>query len=386
MTLLRHRSPRRLLLVALACEAALALLLAVVQVFWAHSLVRFFLAISSSHVFTAAATLSADVCKPRAKLLTSSLFEIWWSLGIISISVFGNFPLNWTCLQAVVSLPSFALLLPCLLLLPESPRWLVSRGRLEEALAEWQRGAALNKQSGLLPARSALLQRLAHQSTAMHSQRKAERSAWLPPEEGRRSRHVATLVAAHLAFGCVTNTFFGSILNVRNWGTPGMLGLSIGEATAGVSGVAGILLGALLSTRCPRPLLWLGVLLLAGGATGHCAHLVRRTEDGIPYGVKVTLFALVERVAVAAAVPIINNCVPPLVPAAQRPSLVFSCVLFGRICLFAAPFVGNLVVFGEAFPLTAFGLQLITAGVCCSALSLLAEAGAKPAESAPSKF
>lgn len=57
LRLLPRAGPRRLLLCALACEAVLALLLAVVQVFWAHALVRFLLAIASAHLFTAAATL-----------------------------------------------------------------------------------------------------------------------------------------------------------------------------------------------------------------------------------------------------------------------------------------------------------------------------------------
>lgn len=139
---------------------------------------------------------------------------------------------------------------------------------------------------------------------------------------------------------------------------------------AGVSGTAGFAIGTLLSTRSSRPLLWLGLLLLCGGTAGLFAHLVQRTESGeharryqypalstnapvhlgpspapagMPYGAKVTLFALAERVAVAAAVPTLNNSVPPLVATTQRSSFVFSCVLFGRICLFAAPFVGNLV-------------------------------------------
>ncbi|KAE8742796.1 hypothetical protein FOCC_FOCC011654, partial [Frankliniella occidentalis] len=81
--------------------------------------------------------------------------------------------------------------------------------------------------------------------------------------------------------------------------------------------------------------------------------------------------ALAERVAVALAVPTIAQCVPPLFAAPQRTSLVFSCILFGRICLLAAPFVGNLVVYGEALPLTAFGLQLVLAGLCALALALL---------------
>ncbi|KAJ1531531.1 hypothetical protein ONE63_000206 [Megalurothrips usitatus] len=145
-----------------------------------------------------------------------------------------------------------------------------------------------------------------------------------------------------------------------------MLGLSVGEAAAGVSGIVGFCVGTALSLRCGRPLLWLGLGLLAAGGAGLCAHLVGRQP------LLITLLALAERVAVSAAVPTLNNCSPQLVPPAQRASLTFSCLLFGRVCLFAAPFVGNLVVYGEAFPLTAFALQLILAGVCSLILVLLA--------------
>ncbi|KAK3931866.1 Organic cation transporter protein [Frankliniella fusca] len=382
MRLLRDHSPRTVLLAALTAEACLALLLAGVQVFWAHSTVRFFLAIASSHLFTAAATLSADVCTGRARVLTLSLYEIWWSIGIIAISVFGSYAPNWTCLQALVSLPSFALILPCALLLPESPRWLVQRGRVEEAVVLWERAAGVNGQRQELPGQAALRARLEQHAAAARAQRRAERSAWSFPEleaQGSaagpsRCHHLAKLAAAHLLFGCVTNTFFGSILNVRNWGTPGMLGLSVGEATAGVSGIAGFLLGTALLTRCRRPVLWLGVVLVACGFAGQLAHLVGPDgPDGqtVPRAVQVTLCALVERVAVALALPTIINCVPPLFPAPQRPSLIFSCVLFGRICLLAAPFVGNLVVYGEALPLTAFGLQLVLAGLSALVLEIL---------------
>ncbi|XP_052127191.1 organic cation transporter protein-like [Frankliniella occidentalis] len=379
MRLLRDCSPRTVLLLALVAEACLALLLSVVQVFWAHATVRFFLAISSAHLFTSAATLSGDVCTGRAKMLTASLYEIWWSIGIIAISVFGGYALNWTCLQALVSLPSFSLIVPCALLLPESPRWLVQRGRLDEAVAVWERGARTNGVDGqVLPPRAALIARLEQQAAAARAHRRAEHSAWscpAIPERGGaaagRCRHLVKLLAAHVLFGCVTNTFFGSILNVRNWGTPGMEGLSTGEATAGVSGILGFLLGTVLLTRCSRPLLWLGAVLVACGSAGQLAHLVGPGGGAVPCGVQVTLCALAERVAVALAVPTIAQCVPPLFAAPQRTSLVFSCILFGRICLLAAPFVGNLVVYGEALPLTAFGLQLVLAGLCALALALL---------------
>lgn len=69
-------------------------------------------------------------------------------------------------LQAVLSFPSFALLLPCLLL-PESPRWLVSRGQVELAADTWERAAALNRHTPLLPPN--LSQQLAQQATAASS-------------------------------------------------------------------------------------------------------------------------------------------------------------------------------------------------------------------------
>lgn len=65
-----------------------------------------------------------------------------------------------------------ALVLPCLLLLPESPRWLVSRGLVERAAVEWSRAATVNGQTHLLPPEPQLVQCLSQHAAAERALRK----------------------------------------------------------------------------------------------------------------------------------------------------------------------------------------------------------------------
>ncbi len=65
--------------------------------------------------------------------------EFAWAFGYAILPLIAYYIPQWTWLHLVVSLPTL-LFIPLTFLIPESPRWLLSQGRLEEA-EEILRGA-----------------------------------------------------------------------------------------------------------------------------------------------------------------------------------------------------------------------------------------------------
>lgn len=84
-----------------------------------------------------------------AKWRTASgvLFQIPFQIGHASLGLFGYYIRNWRIFQIVISAPSI-LLLSYYWIMPESPRWLLSVGRVDEAVKALRRGAEINKFSG----------------------------------------------------------------------------------------------------------------------------------------------------------------------------------------------------------------------------------------------
>lgn len=60
------------------------------------------------------------------------IYQIPFNLGHLSLPLFGYFLRDWNHFQLAISLPSI-IFLSYYYLLPESPRWLLTAGRDEEA-------------------------------------------------------------------------------------------------------------------------------------------------------------------------------------------------------------------------------------------------------------
>lgn len=82
----------------------------------------------------------AEIAPPHVRGILMSLHEVFANLGILVIYVAGSvIPWNWL---AIVCVFPPVILTCCMLPMPESPRWLVMKGRLEEATEalQWLRG------------------------------------------------------------------------------------------------------------------------------------------------------------------------------------------------------------------------------------------------------
>lgn len=76
--------------------------------------------------------------------LISVLYQIPFTLGHITLPVFAYFNRDWHHLQFALSIPSL-ILISYYWLVPESPRWLFTVGRVEESVKVLEKAAKCNK-------------------------------------------------------------------------------------------------------------------------------------------------------------------------------------------------------------------------------------------------
>ncbi len=73
-----------------------------------------------------------------------SLIQVPFALGEALVGLVAIGIRDWKTLQLVLSLPVYGLLL-LYLILPESPRWLIAKGRYQKARAVIEKAARWNK-------------------------------------------------------------------------------------------------------------------------------------------------------------------------------------------------------------------------------------------------
>ncbi|XP_078413716.1 solute carrier family 22 member 3-like [Cetorhinus maximus] len=79
------------------------------------------------------AVIATELLGPRYRRVMIFVTQAVFSLGIMLLPGFAYMIKSWKGIQMAITVPNFVLLLYCCLL-PESPRWLLSRKRIKEAL------------------------------------------------------------------------------------------------------------------------------------------------------------------------------------------------------------------------------------------------------------
>ncbi|XP_045499099.1 organic cation transporter protein-like isoform X1 [Colias croceus] len=94
---------------------------------------RFFLAVATGGTMVTSFVLTMELIGTRYRDAVGILYQIPFNLGHLSLPLFGYFLRDWNHFQLAISLPSI-LFLSYYFLLPESPRWLLTAGREDDAL------------------------------------------------------------------------------------------------------------------------------------------------------------------------------------------------------------------------------------------------------------
>ncbi|CAH1391240.1 unnamed protein product [Nezara viridula] len=95
-------------------------------------LFRLLIGIAGSGAYDSGYTVLMELTVKNYRAYVGNIFNVAFPIGLVFLSLAASFTNNWRQLQLAISVPIFALLIHCWFL-PESPRWLVTSGKLKKA-------------------------------------------------------------------------------------------------------------------------------------------------------------------------------------------------------------------------------------------------------------
>lgn len=81
--------------------------------------------------------------------------------------------------------------------------------------------------------------------------------------------------------------------------------------------------------------------------------------------------AMISKIATTCSQAVLFTCTNELMPTSKQRICVFSCVVWARIWLLTAPFIGAFTFVHNLFPLAAFGFIEMCGGICSCAIDRL---------------
>lgn len=100
--------------------------------FWTFTACRLIVGASTSGVFLVAYVLALEMVGPSKRIVAGTVIHMFFAIGFLVIAGIAYHVHDWRKLDILVTLPGL-LYLPYWWFIPESARWLISKGRHEEA-------------------------------------------------------------------------------------------------------------------------------------------------------------------------------------------------------------------------------------------------------------
>ncbi|XP_064606001.1 organic cation transporter protein-like [Liolophura sinensis] len=321
--------------------------------FTALALCRFMLGISGVGCFLAGFSLGMELVAPSKRVWTGIIIEVFYTFGEMLLAGVAYFVRDWRYLQMAISLPAI-LFLPYWWIIPESPRWLLTKGRRKQAYAVIQKAAVVNKVR--LP--PGLLDRQVQVKEAPKSK------IWL-----LFSRKILLVRSVVLFFNwCVCSlVYYGLTLNSGYLYGDLHLNFFLSVLTEFIS----YCLCIPLLDRLGRRTLHCSAMLTSGLACCSTILTVLYLPEDRQW--VTTILAMVGKLGASAAFAVVFIYSSEIFPTILRSGGVGIGSMFARIGALAAPYIADLGVLiggnlGLGLPLLVFGLGSVAAGAAALTL------------------
>ncbi|KAH8307759.1 hypothetical protein KR044_012675, partial [Drosophila immigrans] len=380
--LLKYFSPRSVMLFGMITQIFCGNLTGHVASYELHVFFRCLSAVCCAQMYTAGGMISeshsfrrlsplcthlslidavSDITGGKYRTCVSTLFEQFWSIGVMMLPGVASFWSSWSHLYMAISWPT-VILIYLWQWIPDSPRWMIDRGRVQDAKKILLECAEMNGTRYNLP--HDIDQQLELQAqTAMDAPPPA---GWWSIWKGEKA--VRHMICVHLAWSLYISVYYGCLLNIRSFSREH---LYINTFVAGFSEMLGTFFGLYLIMNTTRKWLWAGIFNILAGFFAWCCWLVPK-PGVVSLDANVAMLmctAMVSKMAISTSLSILTTSTVELVSPEKRKITSFSTICWARFWLLGAPFIGSTVVIGQLIPQTSYTALAIIGGVCMSLIS-----------------
>ncbi|KAK6169201.1 hypothetical protein SNE40_020297 [Patella caerulea] len=308
---------------------------------------RFLSGLGAITCFLTAYVIGMELVGPSKRKYAGNIIMLAWVTGLFILGLLAYFIRDWKNLTLVITFPS-VLFLSYWLLLPESPRWLLSKGRYKEAEEIIRKAAKVNQVD--------LPENLFDKSSLETTVDAKISQMFTTP------RLVAMSLIVFFNWFVASVTYYGLTLNVTNLSGDVYLNFTIGNIAETIA----YILCIILLDRLGRKVLHCSVMLIGGLA---CLSTMFPVIYGDDFHQWITIaLSMMGKLAISAAYATIYIFTAELFPTVLRNTALGSSSTCSQIGGMISPYIADLgiLIGGDlktALPLIVFGTVCVTAGL-----------------------
>ncbi|XP_060070271.1 organic cation transporter protein-like [Ylistrum balloti] len=324
--------------------------------YYAFTLLRFFQIMASRGVYISSFILAIEMVGPSKRQWAGFLFNYPYSAGIALLAGIGYGLRHWKYIQIACTAPMLLFAIYWWII-PESPRWLIHRGKIDQARKTVLKMAASSNTMNCVPSHADMFEK---------TEKRLQKKQSIFDYFKRRSLLCQSIVI-FFNFFVVFHCFYGFTLNIGNLAGNFYLNLLLG----GIVDFLGYTITLLSAGRIGRKKMYIsgmavaGLSLLGSGVTSVLA------TAGLKF-ISVVL-AMIGKIGMAVGYSVIYMWSAELFPTAVRNTGMGMSTSMGNMGYMAAPGVARLILVvpgrvGRAVPLFVFSFLCLFAAIMTLAL------------------